>query len=149
MFCCGIASFRLMYDHPELAWALLAGVFVLWAILLCGAWGARKFNPDPTWFTYAAIVVGLMATAGTLVGLRNFRDYAQPYFELQDLKRVESVDASFTPGKNVMDGGIFSFSRGNHIDDDKAWHFHYHSTYCVAPLITNNTAPLSQTYDFR
>jgi len=148
MFCCGVSSFYLMYSKPELAWALIATVFVLWGISLFFALGARKFNPDPTWFTYSTLVVGIMAVAGTVIGLNNYKNFAKPYFEINDLKRIEGIDASFTPGKNVMDGGIFRFKPGNQIDDDRAWHFHYHSTYCVAPIITNRTAPLSQTYDF-
>lgn len=148
ILCCGITSFWLMYAHPELAWAIISTVFVLWGASLCLAIGARRFDPDPTWFTFSALIVGIMAISGTVVGLQNFKNYSKPYFEINDLKTINGIDASFTPGKNVMDGGIFHFNAGNQIDDNRSWHFHFHNTYCVAPIITNNTAPLTQTYDF-
>lgn len=148
IFCCGVSSFWLMYSKPELAYALLGVVYVLCGVAFFAALGARKFDPDPTWFTYASLIMLIMAIAGTVVGKNNFNNFAKPYFEIHDLKTIIGVDTSFTPGKNVMDGGIFQFGPGNQIDDNRSWHFHYHSTYCVAPIITNNTAPLTQTYDF-
>jgi len=116
--------------------------------MVLAAFWARRFEPDPTWFSYAALAVGIMAISGTIAGLKNYKNFSEPYFQIKALKTVENIDASSTPGKNVMDGGIFSFSAGNGLDETRSWHFTYKNTYCVAPIITNGTAPLSQTYDF-
>lgn len=148
ILCCGITSFWVMYAHPTIAWGAIGMVFTFWGVTICTALFARRYEPDPTWFTFTALVVGIMAVAGTVAGVQNFNNFSKPYFEIQDLKVVQNVDASFTPGKNVMDGGIFLFGRGNHLDESRSWHFKLGSVYCVAPIITNGTAPLSQTYDF-
>lgn len=148
VLCCGVSSFWTMYAHPRLAWTLIICVFILsfWSITF--AVYMRKYDPDPTWFTYTAIAVAVMATWGTIVGQSNFNQWSLPYYELQDLKAVHSLDASFTPGKNVMDGGLFFFKDGNHLDSRRSWHFKFKSTYCVAPIVTNDTQPLNQEYSY-
>lgn len=148
ILCCGISSFYTMYAHPNIAWALISLVFMLVIISILVATFARKFDPDPTWFTFTAIAVGIMAIAGTVAGQANFDTWSRPYYEIQDLKPVRGIDASFTPGKNLMDGGLFFFKPGNRIDSTRAWHFKFKSFYCVAPIITNSSAPLNQEYSF-
>lgn len=148
LFCCGITSFWVMYAHEGVAWGLIGGVFALCFVLIGMALWARRYESDPTWFTYSAAIVLIMAVAGTIAGRGNFKGFAEPYFQVKDLKTVTGVDASFTPGKNVMDGGIFHFAAGNHLDETMSWHFKYKTLYCVAPIITNGTKPLSQEYSF-
>jgi len=148
VFCCGICSFWVMYAHPTLAWSLITAVFLLWLACVFTALWARRFDPDPTWFSYAALMVGIMALAGTIAGLQNYHRFSKPYFEIHDLQVIKGVDASFVPGKNVMDAGIVHFASGNHLDHGKSWHFMFHNTYCVAPIVTNGTAPATQSYDF-
>jgi len=148
VLCSGLASFSLMYTHPRIAWALIAAIFSLWLFSVVAAIAARRHDPDPTWFTYTAIAVGVMALLGTIFGTQNFSEWSRPYYELQDLKILHDLDASYTPGENVMDGGLFYFAPGNHLDHTRSWHFKFKTTYCVAPIITNSTAPLNQEYSF-
>lgn len=148
IFCCGITSFWVMYAHEGIAWGLIGGVFFICSCLAFTALWARRFEPDPTWFTYTAVMVLAMAVAGTIAGRGNFEHFSKPYFQVRDLKVVRDIDASMTPGKNVMDGGIFQFLPGNQLDVTRAWHFKFRGLYCVAPIVTNGTAPTSQVYDY-
>jgi len=94
-----------------------------------------------------ALAVGIAAIAGTICGEVNFSTHSAHYYKIKDLRSVSDVDASFTPGKNVLDAGIIRFAPGNHFDDLRTWHFKFGTTWCVAPIITNRTAPLAGSYD--
>lgn len=148
VFTSGITSFWLMYTNPSLAWILVGAVFAVWLWMAFMAAWARRYMADPTWFSYTAIIVLIMAIAGTQTGVANFNTYSKPYFDIKSMKVVPDLDASVTPGKNVMDGGVFNFKQGNHLDSLRTWHFHWKTSYCVAPIITNDTVPMNQQYDF-
>jgi len=148
VLCCGISSFWTMYAHPNFAWTCITFVYMFCAFLLFVAVYMRKYDPDPTWFTYTAIAFTGMAIWGTTVGQTNFEHWSKPYYQIQDLKAIHGLDGSFTPGKNVMDGGMFFFNPGNHLDNTRSWHFKYKTNYCVAPIITNTSAPLSMEYSY-
>jgi len=148
VFCCGMTSFWVMYTRPALAYLAVGAVFVLWFFVAAAALWARRTVTDPTWFTYTALMVLAMAIAGTQMGLGNYKSYSKPYFDVNQLKVVSGIDASTVQAKTVMDGGLFNFKYGNHLDIQKSWHFRWQTTYCVAPIVTNDTAPLSQEYDF-
>merc|ERR1719181_1727148 len=100
------------------------------------------------WLTYLCLAVGAAILAGTMAGTGNFSTFAEPYFKIKDLKVISDIDASAVPGENVMDAGIIQFSRGNHLDPLRSWHFMRQSVYCVAPIITNGTMPRGLSYDF-
>lgn len=109
---------------------------------------ARKNTAEPTWYTYMAVVCGIFGFAGYALGMYVFNTYTQPYYALMDLKVAKGIDATATDGKNVMDTGIFYFNQGNALDETRSWHFKHGTLYCVAPIITNNTVPYSQSFDF-
>mmetsp|Transcript_124084 Transcript_124084/g.356312 ORF Transcript_124084/g.356312 Transcript_124084/m.356312 type:complete len:338 (+) Transcript_124084:139-1152(+) len=148
VLCCGITSFWVMYAHPGVAWAAITTVLVLWLSLAGTALWARRYEPDPTWFSYSALMVLIMAIAGTLAGRSNFKSFSEHFYQIQDLKIVDRIDASYTRSSNLMDVGIFNFAPGNTLDETRSWHFKFRTLYCVAPILTNSTPPLSQTYDF-
>lgn len=148
MLCCGVTSFELNYSNPSAVRGILALVFAIWAAAVVAAVWTRHRNPDPTWVTYMALAVGIAAVAGTICGEVSFSTYSVHYYRVHDLRVVSDVDASFTPGKNLLDAGIVHFAPGNHFDDLRSWHFRYDTTWCVAPVITNRTVPLAGSYDF-
>lgn len=148
VLCCGVSSFSTMYNHPRLAWFFIVLVCLICVVGIFFAIYARKYDPDPTWLSYTAVALTIMTVWGTVVGQNNFETWSRPYHELQDLKVVHGIDASFTPGKNIMDGGLFFFNRGNHIDSQRSWHFKFKNLYCVAPIITNSSPPLVQEYSY-
>lgn len=148
VFCCGMRSFSLMYAHPTIVWGSLALVFLLWLVTVVVAFQARRRDPDPTWFTYFSVVFAIMAVAGAFVGTQNYERLFKRYYMITDLKIASGIDASVTPGQNVMDAGIIEFNRGNVFDPRLSWHFKHRSLYCVAPILTESTPPLHQTYDF-
>merc|ERR1719221_2425605 len=43
---------------------------------------------------------------------------------------------------------MVSFTRGTGLDDRRSWHFVRKHIYCVAPIVSNGSAPWSGVYDF-
>lgn len=148
VFCCGISSFWMAYMHALAVKILLALIFIGWFTTAVLAIIARFRDPDPTWYTYLCIVVGLAALFGTSSGQSNFTAFSEPYFKLHDLKTVSGIDPTATPGENVMDAGVIHFAPGTHMDGLKTWHFMYKRMYCVAPLVNNGSTPLGLNYDY-
>jgi hypothetical protein len=148
ILCCAITSFRVSYTRPLVVNLSLVIVFLIWLATALMAVHARFNNPDPTWNTYLCIAVGTSFAWGVLSGRSNFQSFEEPYLKIHDLKVITGIDASATPGENVMDAGIISFGPGNHLDALRSWHFMKKSLYCVAPIITNQSMPRGLTYDF-
>lgn len=142
IFCCGLSTFWLNYMQPKLVTGLIGAVFLFWIVWMFAAIWARFREPDPTWFTYMAIAVGVAAITGTACGGTNFSTFSQPFYQINDLKVASNVDASTTPSRNVMDAGIVHFAAGNHFDVLRSWHFKNDNLYCVAPVVSGgaNTA---------
>eukprot|EP00932_Pfiesteria_piscicida_P006364 SRR837773.1630.p1 GENE.SRR837773.1630~~SRR837773.1630.p1 ORF type:complete len:311 (-),score=79.90 SRR837773.1630:51-983(-) len=148
VFCCGLTSFWLLYKEPNLVRLLLMLIFGMAVALLLVAGVVRKQSPEPTWLTYVAISVLVAAIAGTACGLTNYTAYTRPFCAINDLKSVYQVDAGRELGKNLMDAGIVYFAANNRLDIGRSWHFKQGSVFCVAPVITNGSAPTTHSYDF-
>jgi len=145
---CGICSSWMMYTQPGAALSIVAFVFGLWALSVVAAVRARKGNPEPTWFSYAALMVGIAVISGTACGLTNYSIYKRPYYAIHDLKTMHHVNAGTMRGQNMMDVGIMHFTEQNQLDGLKSWHFKHGTLYCVAPVVSNGSAPETQSYDF-
>mmetsp|Transcript_16616 Transcript_16616/g.31415 ORF Transcript_16616/g.31415 Transcript_16616/m.31415 type:complete len:336 (-) Transcript_16616:35-1042(-) len=154
VYCFSLSSFYLMYATPLLAWLCISAVFVLWILFVLAAFCARKYDPDPTWFTFFSILAAICAVWGILAGLSNLKNYEDPYYTLQEMRDAKGangsgVNPSLISGEDVMDAGILTFQQGSIFDADKSWHFMRGELYCVAPLIGPGVStPLRQTYDF-
>jgi len=149
VFCCGVTYSWIMFRYPYLAWGAVFAMLLFWMMSASWAAWARKFEPDPTWFTFLSIMVFLGIVLGVVTGKTIFDKYSQPYFSVAELKAAKGVDVGTTSGSSVLDTGIFYFAAGNHYDDKKSWHFKQGSTYCVAPIVSDNgAAPLGLSYDF-
>jgi len=148
VFVCGTCAFSLMYRHPGLATGILVSVFVIWVAACYMALSARKFNPDPTWYTYLAIMVGVFALSGGMYGRSLYEGHMKHYFQLSDLRLAKGVNAGAEKGDNLMDAGIIYFGSGNMVDSSMAYHFKQKTIYCVAPVLTNRTTPQTFSYDF-
>jgi len=147
-FLCGLCSSWLMYAQPGFVWIIILLVFAGWGWSINNALRARRNDPDPTWYSYLALFVGIALVAGTLCGLMIFEELTRPYFALRDLKTIKNLDVGRELGQNVMDAGVVHFAKGTALDGLKSWHFKNGQLYCVAPLVMNNTQPSSQSYDF-
>jgi hypothetical protein len=149
VYCYGLTSSYIMYMSPVLAWMGVLVVAVLWLASVYSAYYARRYNPDPTWFTVTSLLVLIMAIWGVIGGLGNFANFESPYYNIQDMRTATGIDPSLISSEDVMDAGIIHFTPGTQLADQKTWHFHLESTYCVAPIISNTSiVPLRQTYDF-
>jgi len=149
IYCFGLCSFHLMYSQPILACLCVSMVFVVWLVFVLLAYCARRYDPDPTWFTFFSILAGICALWGILAGLKNLDTYEKPYYTITEMKDTKGIDPITTKGENVMDAGIMTFVQGTAFDTNLTWHFKKGKIYCAAPLIsTSGTVPLSQTYDY-
>jgi len=149
IYCFGLCSFYLMYSQPILAWLCISLIFVVWLAFALLAYCAKRYDPDPTWFTFFSILALICAAWGILAGLDNLATYEAPYYTMTEMKDTKGIDPMTTRGENVMDAGIMTFVKGTAFDTNRSWHFKKSTLYCVAPLITKQgSVPLSQTYDF-
>jgi len=147
-FVCGICSSWVMYNQPGVVYMMLAITYLGWGMCLRKAAEARKDNPEPTWFTYVSLAVGIAVIAGTVCGMTLFQMYRRPFFQIRDLKVVRDLDAGKEYGQNWMDAGILEFKQGSRLDGLRTWHFKHGSLYCVAPIVVDDSKPETQSYDF-
>jgi len=154
VYCFCLSSFYLMYKTPLLAWLCISAVLVIWLVFVAMAFCARKYHPDPTWFTFFSILAAICAVWGILAGLANLREYEDPYYTLQEMRDAKGpngtgVNPSLVSGEDVMDAGVLTFQQGSMFDPERTWHFMKGSLYCVAPIVGPGVStPLRQTYDF-
>lgn len=150
VICCGVTSFHLIYSQPMFAGMLIAFIFIVWLASIYVAIRARKTHPEPTWFTYAAIMLGISIISGTCCGLHTYMHISKRYYRLKDLKILHQVDTGKERGQSIVDAGIVYFAQSNQLDRNKSWHFSHRSLYCVAPIDNNWTRFVLQTktYDF-
>lgn len=146
VFAMGTQAFYLMYRSPFTCCMIAVGCILLWLATVLLAINRRKHDPEPAWYTFFAIVVGVAVFSGLFLGFSIYNQYSFPYYQVKDLKVIRNLDASRERGQNVMDAGLFYFAEGNQIDTRKAWHFKQRTMYCVAPIVMGGNQPA--TYDF-
>lgn len=148
IFVVTIATFHMRHESPWLCLIILGFCWLVWGITFFIAARAKRRNPDPTWFTYFALMMFVAVLVGTLFGSYNYSRNLNPYYTLNDLKVISHLDPGKERGQNVMDAGIFYFSEGTHVNGHKSWHFKDGTLYCVAPIVSAGGSPETQSYDF-
>lgn len=144
-------SFWVMHTYAGLGNAITGVAIFIWGASVLIAINRRKYDPDPAWFMYFAVVLGIAVFGAKYIGTSIFNNYTKPYLEVKDLKVIGHLDASKERGQNVMDAGIVYFSHGDKIDATRSWHFKQGSVYCVAPIIkgeSGKSLPETQSFDF-
>lgn len=141
-----LTSMEVRYYYPNAVSFTLLSAVILWAGVVGLAVQNRKHNPNPTWFTYAALTTLIAIVAGLGLGTVSYNELAKPYYQLRDLKAITDVDAGAEAGQNLMDAGVVDFATNHRIDGAKSWHFQHRHTYCVAP-VTRTTGTMD-FYDF-
>jgi len=145
----GITSFYIMYSRPMVGYAVVAVAILFWFISFLFGLRMRKSDPEPTWFLYFSISLGVAVFAAIILGENIYSNYSFPYYQVRDLKAISNLDASREHGQNVMDAGIFYFAEGNKIDAMRTWHFKQKTVYCVAPITKGYpSVPETQSFDF-
>jgi hypothetical protein len=145
-----ICSFKMMYSRKPLAYVFLVLLVGIWIVSVLVARDKRKNDPEPAWFTYFSIMMGLGLFFGFFLGIDIFHNWSFNYYTIKDLKVIGHLDASKERGQNVMDAGIVYFAEGNGIDAERSWHFKQGDVYCVAPIIAGQhpAVPDTQSFDF-
>lgn len=144
----GLTSFRAMYEKPAVVWVTLGVLAALWLLLSITACCFRRYDPNPSWYTYLTVSTLFFALLAFFEGHYIFATLTRPYYEVMDQHIRGNINAGVEKGSNLMDVGIVYFAPGNGLDTHRSWHFHYKTLYCVAPIITNGSAPMTQSYDF-
>jgi len=148
IFCLGITSFWVMYTKPSLAYAMVAFCIFIWLVTVLIAINRRRNDPEPSWYTYFALMTGVAVFGGMLLGMDIFKKYSLPYYMVKDLKVIGHLDVNQERGQNVMDSGIVYFADGNGLDPTRSWHFKHGTVYCVAPIVKGGGVPSTGTFDF-
>lgn len=151
VFIMGTQSFYLMYTRPLSGYMIFAFAALFWVACVVFAVNRRKYDPEPTWFSYFALVIGLAVFCGFFLGQYIYNTFSFPYYQVRDLKVLRNLDASTEHGQNVMDAGMFYFAEGNKLDATRAWHFKQKTVYCVAPIVMNqgkHVVPQTASFDF-
>jgi len=150
IICCGLTGFWAMNRTPKIVYGVVLNLFVLWVFLSAWAIRERRRNPEPTWFTYIAIMHGIALCSGVFCGRTIYNTLSGPAYEIDSLKVIRNLDAGRERGQDLMDAGIAYFAEGNYLDQMKSWHFKHRTLYCVAPIVQggDNPTPLSHSYDF-
>mmetsp|Transcript_27763 Transcript_27763/g.60709 ORF Transcript_27763/g.60709 Transcript_27763/m.60709 type:complete len:313 (-) Transcript_27763:60-998(-) len=141
-----VLSFSLHYQHPQVAWSLVALAFgsVLLAIFM--AYQARRKNRDPMWYNFSAVTLLLATLLATSFGDMNFWNNMQPFYDVENLNTYPSVNPAREKGHQLMDAGRVYFTDGSGLDTRKAMGFKNKDIYCVAPISHGQDQPTS--YDF-
>jgi hypothetical protein len=151
IFVMSVNAFKINYERPGVGVAFNVLIVAFWVAMVLTAINRRKYDPDPTWFTFFAVVSGISILAGWMVGKTIFEEFTLPYYQIKDLKVISYLDASKENGQNVMDAGIVYFADENKIDMERSWHFKQDTVYCVAPIIKGEpgqAVPETSSFDF-
>lgn len=149
----GMTSGSWMFYRPRLVQAVFFALFLCWTASVSIAIKARRESPEPTWFTYFALALGLALFGGGHVGSSIYTQSGQEaLFALKSLKVAGAlkgpyIDVTQANGQNMLDVGLAYFDPSNRMDGHKAWHFKQRTIYCVAPIVGNVSAS-QQPYDF-
>lgn len=148
----GLTASEAVYYQSLWVYIAIAAVTVFWLACILVAVRARSSEPDPTWYAYFAMAVGIALFAGVICGSNLYEGYTLPVIELESLRTIKNLDVSKTSGKNVLDAGAFYFASGTEQSLWQSWHFKRApggDLFCVAPLAAaGGQAPETQSYDF-
>jgi hypothetical protein len=147
-----LVSFYFRYQYTFFAWLLVLAVFAIVAYtgyvvvsrMLQEADGIN--DHQAVWAAAVFLAVNVAFFAALIYGCRNYSNYMQPYYERLELNSYSDINPSTQEGRAYMDAGTVTFQAGSHLDLAKSIGFLNLNMYCVAPIVSNGTAPA--TYDF-
>lgn len=154
IFMCGNCAFYVMYMRPFLGWSMVALGVAFWLVSILVALNRRKYDSEPGWYLFFAIMVGIAVFGGVERGTYIYDNYSFPFYQVKDLKVLTNVDPMKEKGQNVLDAGMFYFMNGSRMDAMRSWHFKQKTVYCVVPIVVQgtlhneNNIPLTQSFDF-
>jgi hypothetical protein len=101
---------------------------------------------DPSWFLFLAAACFIAWVSGVVLGDFNYHYNMEPYYDVRTLNTYPNVDPRMS-GQTLMDAGRMTFRKGSTIGFNYSVAFKNLDTYCVAPVVMNQTGSLP-TYDF-
>jgi len=142
-----VMSFWIRYWMPLAAFAIVIAVGLLVCAFFYATYAACNSNgADPQWLGLLSLLSFVAFGVALRFGCVNYHEMMQPYFDLQQLNRYESVNPTTAQGNQYMDFGVIEFLPTARIDREFSMAFKNDDMYCVAPVKLNSTMPGS--YDF-
>jgi len=150
---CAALSFPVHRASPALAWlvVLIGGAAVLAVGALAATATRNKYwqgdaTREPYWYLFLAFTMLVAYCFALFLGFTNWWNNTLPYLDLQNLSAHPAVDTATMTGRQLMDVGRVTFTKGTKLDIRRAIGFKNVDRYCVAP-ITPSTGEL-ESYDF-
>lgn len=142
-----VMSFRIHYDSPALANALVAAGYGFVALLGLLGWRAKRHGLESSWYFFSTIACLLAVTVAVGAGYIMFRFYTDPLYSIQTLNTYPSLDPSRTKGGQVMDAGRVYFTKDTGLDRRRAMGFMSNGDlFCVVPIVSGRGE--MDSYDF-
>jgi hypothetical protein len=138
-----VMSFHIHFKYPKVAYliavlclaAVLATAFPAFrSISRSGTIDQGRDRKNGTWYVFLFVAASLAWVLGMIVGVQNFRNNLQPFYEIAVLNRYPAVDPNRIKGQQIMDGGRVIFLNNAVLDLKRSMGFKNKDTYCVAPI---------------
>lgn len=152
-----IMSFEFRFEHANLAWMLVAMIFLLSVGLfaaLAQLTRVRKHKEteeehEPMWYNFLTICCFAGIVAGVFFGQRNF-SVMDTYSRLHHLNTYRNVDPAAYVGEQLVDAGRLTFQDNVFVDVSHSMGFKNNDLYCVAPIVSPSMSPTASNtyYDF-
>lgn len=147
-----VLSFAMRYEHPTMAWGIVANeaFLVLWCGHLARVAYHRRVtndpNREPSWYIFLFVTTLLAWGLGIIHGSVIYGGYMRPYYDITNLSSYQALDVNKVPGGLALDAGYIMFNDKTYIDRSKFASFTNKDMYCVAPIVSGDNALPS--YDF-
>lgn len=104
---------------------------------------------QPSWFGFFFISMLVAWIVGMVLGGLSYSAHVVKASELDGMVTYSDVDPMAMRGQQVMDGGVFRFSKEARVDLQRSMAFRNKKMYCVAPVRRQEEAPdAGQSVDF-
>jgi len=156
LFCLvnALVSFSLHYTQPFVCNIIVTLAFLggvgLTTLLAANAMKRKALDPayQPSWYLFLAGTCFLAFVIGFMSGEWNYENFMQKYYNLQHLSHYQDIDTNVYLGQQLMDAGQINFKKGTGLDLGRSMGFKSHDVYCVAPIVTKNSANKALSMDF-
>jgi len=145
-----LMCFQFHYSHPDTSCLFILMLFFV--VLVIGAAATHVHrkqiaNGERSWWSFIFATSMVAVFAGCLSGYVNYSWNTKAYYDYISLRKTVGVEPGQHQGQQLLDAGEIDFKVGTQINRNMSMAFHKSRTFCVAPIVPGDAAPLA-SYDF-